>query len=33
MSVRPALVLISNGFTDDLFPPTSGRYANKVFSK
>ena len=34
MSVRPAPVLISNGFTDDLFPADEAvRYANKVFAK
>ena len=34
MSVRPAPTLISNGFTDDLFPADEAvRYANKVFSK
>ncbi len=34
MSVRPAATLISNGFTDDLFPADEAvRYANKVLSK
>ena len=34
MSVPPAPTLISNGFTDDLFPADEAvRYANKVFSK
>ena len=34
MNVRPAPTLISNGFTDDLFPVDEAvRYANKVFSK
>jgi hypothetical protein len=34
MSVRPAPVLISNGFTDDLFPADEAvRYANKVLAK
>ena len=34
MSVPPAPVLISNGFTDDLFPADEAvRYANRVFSK
>ena len=33
-NVRPAPTLISNGFTDDLFPVDEAvRYANKVFSK
>ncbi len=34
MSVRPSPTLISNGFTDDLFPVDEAvRYANKVLSK
>ena len=34
MSVPPAPILISNGFTDDLFPADEAvRYANRVFSK
>ncbi|MBN1530728.1 MAG: acetylxylan esterase [Thermoleophilaceae bacterium] len=34
MSVPPAPTLISNGFTDDLFPADEAvRYANKVFAK
>ena len=34
MGVRPAPILISNGWTDDLFPVDEAlRYANKVFDK